>query len=91
MYLYFCRPDRTILGRLKKIKKNLVKAKIFFYGVVISVIRCDFCPFIFQNFCGIPYIGLISPKVYNFCKVFKILSFFNFEHSSCLRAAFFYT
>ena len=30
---YFCPPDRIILSRLKKIRKNMEKSKIFFYGV----------------------------------------------------------
>ena len=29
---YFCRPNRIILSRLKKGKKNIEKSKIFFYG-----------------------------------------------------------
>ena len=33
IYLYFCGPDRVILSRLKKIKKNLEKSKVLFYGV----------------------------------------------------------
>ena len=33
IYPHFCCPDRIILTRLKKIKKNIEKSKISFYDV----------------------------------------------------------